>query len=110
MLAKKAKRFGRTMVEIKMEKPSLHVKAKTRDWTDKEVAEAIAHIKSERPDAWEELQRLEDTTGDLTGSEAIHIQTGILVRMHPECELNEITQLKSALRAVRQRRRVLDVE
>jgi hypothetical protein len=98
------------MAGIEMEKPTLHRKAKSRDWTDEEIAEAIAHIKSERPDAWEELQRLEDTTKDLTGSEALNIELGILVRMHPECELNEITQLFSAIRSVRQGLRILDVK
>jgi hypothetical protein len=110
MLAKIAKRFGRTMAEIKMEKPSLHINAKTRDWTDKEVAEAIARIKSERPDVWEELQRIEDTTRDLRGSEAAKIERGLLVRMHPECELSEITQLFSAIREVQQGLRLLNDE
>ncbi|WP_147272240.1 hypothetical protein [Phyllobacterium salinisoli] len=75
--------------------------AKTRDWTDEEVAVAVEYVKKDIPEAWAELERLEVATGDLRGSDAIGLQFATLAELHPECEFYEIGQLESKVRAVR---------
>lgn len=77
------------------------VYAQLRDWTPEEVAEAVAYVKQKRPDVWAELLELERTTGDLRGSDARHIEGGLLSILHPECKLTQIGQLISKLRDVR---------
>jgi hypothetical protein len=71
--------------------------AKSRDWTDTEVQEAVAAIKIE-PGLWEELARIERTTGNFENSEAWLAENRILSTLHPECGLHEITQLYVAVR------------
>jgi hypothetical protein len=76
--------------------------AKSRAWTQAEAEEAIAALKAE-PGLWEELKRIEATTGEFRGTKAGLRQSQILARLHRECELNEITDL---LIAVRKSRRI----
>ncbi|WP_315806671.1 MULTISPECIES: hypothetical protein [unclassified Bradyrhizobium] len=73
--------------------------AKSRDWTEAEVGEAVASIKRE-PGLWDELRRIEQTTGDFDNDVGLRADR-IVARMHPECELHEITQLLIAVRLVR---------
>jgi len=77
------------------------VKAKTRDWTDEEVAVAVEYLKREIPDEWAELEQLELTTADLNGSRAIGIQFAALAELHPECEPYEMSQLSRKIPDVR---------
>jgi hypothetical protein len=71
--------------------------AKSRSWTEDEVKDAIAALKRE-PGLWEELERIEATTGEFTDTKAGFEQRRIISRSHPECELNEITDLLLAIR------------
>ena len=73
--------------------------AKSRDWTEAEVQEAIAAIKQE-PGLWEEVEHIEKTTGDFE-MEVHHKELRILFRLHQDCELNEITDLYHAIRNYR---------
>lgn len=77
------------------------VKAKSRDWTDEEVAAAVAHMKQTRPNEWAELEKIELTTGDLTDSRAADIEFGTLIHLHPECQFNEISELFAKVRLYR---------
>ena len=74
--------------------------AKSRDWTEAEVQEAILEIKKE-PGLWEELEQIEKTTGDFRDTEAEKKEWRALKRLHPECELHEATQLYIAIRKYR---------
>jgi hypothetical protein len=74
--------------------------AKSREWTEEEVQEAIATIKRERG-LWEELEQVEKTTGDFGDTDLADRERGVLVRLHSDCELSEITQLYVAVRAHR---------
>jgi hypothetical protein len=74
--------------------------AKSRSWTDAEVENAVAALKNE-PGLWEELERIEATTGEFRDVEAGLQETRIVMRLHPECELNEITDLLLAIRLLR---------
>ena len=74
--------------------------AKSRKWTQAEVEEAIAVLKSE-PGLWEELERIEATTGEFRDVDAGFQEQRIVTRLHPECELNEITDLLLAIRLFR---------
>lgn len=74
-------------------------RATTRDWTDEEVAEAVAFLKQKHAKIWAELVKLEP--GDLRESEAALLQSGALFSLHPECELSEITSLERKVRQVR---------
>jgi hypothetical protein len=75
--------------------------AKIRDWTDQEVAVAVAYLKREIPKEWAELERLELTTGDLNGSKAIDLELGKLSKLHPECDPYEVDQLSWKVREIR---------
>lgn len=77
------------------------VKAKTRDWSEEEVKEALEYVKREIPQEWAELEQLELTTGDLNGSRAIGIQFAALSELHPECEPYELSQLEDKIRDIR---------
>jgi hypothetical protein len=68
-----------------------------RNWTKIEVQEAIDAIKKE-PSLWEELEQTERTTGEFRNTEASTNQRRVLARLHPDCTLHEITQLKLAIR------------
>ena len=74
--------------------------AKSRSWTDAEVQHAIAEIKKE-PGLWEELERIEATTGELGDVEAGRKEERIVVRLHPECGLKEVVDLLLAIRLFR---------
>jgi hypothetical protein len=74
-------------------------RAKSRNWTQAEVDEAIAAINRE-PGLWEELRRIEATTGEFDVDAGLRAER-IVVQLHPECELNEITDLLIALRLSR---------
>lgn len=72
-----------------------------RFWTDEEVMAAITFLKQERPHVWVELEKLERTTGDLSGSEAVDLQFGALSNLHPECGPREISDLSWQVRKIR---------
>jgi hypothetical protein len=74
--------------------------AKSRDWTDTEVQEAISAIKKE-PGLWEELEHIEKTTGDFANTEAEKREWRVLLALHPGSELHEKTQLYMAIRNYR---------
>ncbi len=77
------------------------VEAKSRDWTDAEVTEAVEYLKKDIPETWAELEKLEMTTGDLRGTDAVDMQYAILKELHPECEFYEISQLGGKVRDLR---------
>ena len=72
-----------------------------RLWTDEEVMAAVEFLKREEPQIWADLEELERTTGDLTGTEAIHMQFGALSNLHPECGPQEISNLTWQIRDFR---------
>jgi hypothetical protein len=74
--------------------------AKSRSWTGVEVQEAVTALKRE-PGLWEDLARIEATTGEFREVEAGVQEARIVTRLHPECELNEITDLLLAIRLYR---------
>jgi Protein of unknown function (DUF1629) len=74
--------------------------AKSRSWTDADVQETIAEIKK-KAGLWEELERIEATTGEFRDVDAGLEQTRVVIGFHPKCELNEITDLLLAIRLVR---------
>jgi hypothetical protein len=74
--------------------------AKTRKWTEAEVEEAVAALKK-HPGLWEELERIEATTGEFGDVEAGLEEMRIAKRLHLDCELNEITDLLLAIRLYR---------
>ena len=74
--------------------------AESRNWTEEEVHEAIAEIKRE-PGLWLELEHVERTTADFRGTEFGRREHRILVRLHPECTLSEITGLYWQIRDCR---------
>lgn len=74
--------------------------AKSRQWSEVEVEEAVAALKRE-PGLWEELERIEATTGEFRGVDAGLKEQQIITRLHRECELNEITDLLLAIRRTR---------
>ena len=65
------------------------------------MQEAIAAIKKEFRFCLEELERIEATTGEFRDVEAGLQEMRIVARLHPECELNEITDLLLAIRLFR---------
>jgi hypothetical protein len=73
--------------------------ARSRAWAQAEIDQAIAAIKRV-PGLWEELKQIEATTGDFDVDAGLKAER-IVVRLHPECELNEITDLKIAIRLLR---------
>jgi len=74
--------------------------AKSRVWTESEVQHAIAEMRKV-PNLWDEIERIEKTTGDFTGTEVDRQERRIMSRLHPECELNEVTDLYIAIRKYR---------
>jgi hypothetical protein len=66
--------------------------AKPRTWTTAEIEEAIAAIRKE-PGLWGELSRIEAKAGEFRDVEAGVQERRIDTQLHPECELNEITEL-----------------
>jgi hypothetical protein len=73
--------------------------AKSRAWTQGEIDQAIAAIKRV-PGLWEELMQIEAATGDFNVDAGLKAER-IIMQLHPECELNEITDLKIASRLSR---------
>jgi hypothetical protein len=51
--------------------------AKSRDWTEAEVQEAIDQIKKE-PGLWEKLEYVEGTTAEFRGSEIGETESSVL--------------------------------
>jgi hypothetical protein len=49
------------------------------EWSETEVKEAIAYLRELHPKDWEEIKRLELTSGDLTESSAADILMGALL-------------------------------
>ena len=74
--------------------------AKSRKWDQAEVEEAVAALKK-RPGLWEELVRIEATTGEFGFDGAGLEEMRIISRLHPDCELNERTGLLLAIRLYR---------
>ncbi|WP_146196860.1 hypothetical protein [Achromobacter pulmonis] len=48
------------------------------EWSDEEVAEAIAYLKAKYPEAWKESEELEIATGDLREAPSANIEMGAL--------------------------------
>jgi hypothetical protein len=76
-------------------------RATSRDWTEDEVAEAVAFLKQDMPEGWAELEELERTTGDLRVSEAADNLFALLSHLYPDCEPSEISQLAWKVRIAR---------
>ncbi|WP_276120896.1 hypothetical protein [Pararhizobium qamdonense] len=76
-------------------------RATTRDWTEDEVAEAVAFLKQDMPEGWAELEELERTTGDLRESDAAGNLFAALSDLYPDCEPSEISQLSLKVRIAR---------
>ncbi len=64
--------------------------ANPRNWTSQEVLEAIARIKDADPQLWEEIVRIERTTGEFTGTATHDSWVGLLAKLYPppEYDLN----------------------
>src|SRR5690606_29675974 len=77
------------------------VKAKTRDWTDEEVAVAVEYLKREIPEEWAELEQLELTTGDLRHTRASAALYVALDELCPGTEGMAISDLRFKVRLVR---------
>lgn len=76
-------------------------KASIREWTKQDVTDALVYLRRERPEIMAELDRLEIESGDLTDADSASIALGLLFKLHPECDLLEITDLFSAVRIER---------
>lgn len=77
------------------------VEAKTRDWTDEEVAVAVEYLKREILEEWAELEQLELTTGDLRHTRASAALYVALDELYPGTEGMAISDLRFKVRLVR---------
>ena len=77
--------------------------AKSRKWTEAEIQDGIAAIKS-HPGLWEEVENIEKATGEFTDTEAGLQEYRILKRLHQETMLNELADLYAAIRRHRRAR------
>ena len=75
-----------------------------KEWSQTDVVAAAEQFKLERPDRWVEMEMIEKTTGDMTGTDASAALRGVLTRMHPEVPHWVITELIGAVRAWNQKR------
>lgn len=74
--------------------------AKSKQWTEADVQEAMGVIKAV-PGLWEELERVEQASViDRKTIEAGRREYDVLVRLHPECDLNELTDLYMPIRRI----------
>jgi|GEM_PF-3347155 len=74
--------------------------AKSKVWTEADVAEAMGVIKAV-PGLWEELERIEQASViDRKTIEAGRREYDVLARLHPACDLNELTDLYMPIRRI----------
>jgi hypothetical protein len=74
--------------------------AKSKQWSEADVQEALAVIKAV-PGLWEELERVEKASViDRKTIEAGRREYDVLVRLHPGCDLNELTDLYMPIRRI----------
>lgn len=71
-------------------------------WSDEEVAAAVAYLKERFPQEWAELEHLEKTTGDLSNSRASSLEfVTLLKRYEGDFDHRDIIELLGRVRAVR---------
>ncbi|MGE8450036.1 MAG: hypothetical protein ACN6OP_05290 [Pseudomonadales bacterium] len=74
------------------------------EWSDEEVAAAVAYLKKRIPREWAELEQLEIQSGDLTGAPAADIEMGALsVEYKNRFDHRDIIELRGMVRAARRR-------
>ncbi len=74
--------------------------AKSKQWSEADVQEALGVIKAV-PGLWEELERVEQASViDRKTIEAGRREYDVLVRLHPNCDLNELTDLYMPIRRI----------
>jgi hypothetical protein len=72
------------------------------EWSDEEVAAAVAYLKERFPHEWAELEHLEKTTGDLSNSRASSLEfVTLLKRYEADFDHRDIIELLGRVRAVR---------
>ncbi len=82
-----------------------------RQFSEAEAQEAIDYTKKNHPELWDEIVRIETTTGDFwmwdpearIPMEALEAEWRIAARMHPECDSAELGNLRSAVGALRRK-------
>jgi hypothetical protein len=85
-----------------------------RQFSEAEAQKVIDYTRTNHPDLWDEIVRIETTTGDFTmwdpedpeariPMEASNAERRILLKMHPECDPVERTNLGFAVRALRRK-------
>ncbi len=71
-------------------------------WSDEEVAAAVAYLKQRIPQDWSELEQLELTTGDLTDAPAADMEMGALSLEYKErFDYRDIVRLAGRVRMAR---------
>lgn len=72
------------------------------EWSDEEVAAAVAFLKERYPQEWAELEKMEIETGDLTDSAAADIEMGaLLAKYKDKFDHRDIVRLAGRVRMVR---------
>jgi len=72
--------------------------AKSKVWTEADINEAVVVIKAV-PGLWEELERVEKASViDRKTIEAGRREYDVLAKLHPDCDLNELTDLYMPIR------------
>ncbi len=72
--------------------------AKSKVWSEADVTEAVGVIKAV-PGLWEELERIEKANiVDRKTIEGGRREYDVLARLHPTCDLNELTDLYMPIR------------
>jgi hypothetical protein len=74
------------------------------EWSDEEVAAAVAFLKERYPQEWAELEHLEKTTGDLSNSRAGSLEfVELMKRYETDFDRRDIIELRGMVRAARRR-------
>ena len=74
-----------------------------RQFSEAEAQKVIDYTKSNHPELWQEIERIEKTTAHFTDTEAGNAEDRILARIHPECNLADLANLGFAVRALRRK-------
>lgn len=72
------------------------------EWSDEEVAAAVAYLKERFPQEWAELEHLEKTTGDLSNSRASSLEfVTLMEKYEKDFDHRDIIRLLGLVRMVR---------
>ncbi|MBR8653356.1 hypothetical protein KDH83_08565 [Achromobacter sp. Marseille-Q0513] len=79
------------------------------EWSQEEVAEAVAYLKERNPQDWAELEHLEKTTGDLSESSAPGIElAALMIKYEKAFDHRDVIQLQWRVRIARREMLGLD--